>query len=135
MIKPTLAEDYSTARGILKLACSLVGQSCESLEKQIQIEGLINKSRQYRLNFDIAKITCIPNIFGVYDICLIEFNDIKDSSVCYDACNNQFKYIDTHLWFDNDTLIQFYTTKNGTRSFRICLKPLYSKDRVLNLAD
>lgn len=119
-----------SAEEILDLVYSIIGKAFDSLEKKISGIGIpySEKKNIYKIQFPSFTITCIPNIFNIYDICLIEFDSIKDSSAFYNFCDLKFKSEDTHIWFDKDILIQFYTNQAGTRSFRFCLKPLCNKE-------
>ncbi|MDU1903574.1 MAG: hypothetical protein E6772_02215 [Dysgonomonas sp.] len=122
-----------SANEILDLVYSIVGKSFTSLKKRFpdnEKSGSISEQRIYKFQSETATITCIPNIFDIFDICLVEFNNIQDSSEFYESCNAKFKNVDTHVWFDDETLIQFYTNQVGTRSFRFCLKPLCDKEEA-----
>lgn len=122
---PALPSTQSSASEILRFARSLIGHCFVTIEEEyLMSEDFKAPSRQCKLHFDIASITCITNIFNICDICLIEFNNLKDSSVCYELCNSLFNNIAPHSWLDEGALIQFYTNYMGVKSFRLCLEPL-----------
>jgi len=122
---PNLPSNQSSVPEILRFARSLIGQYFETIEEEYLVYGITKApSRQCKLRFDIANVTCITNIFNICDICLIEFNNLKDSSTCYELCDVMFNNIAPHSWLDKGALIQFYTNYMGVKSFRLCLEPL-----------
>lgn len=128
---PSLTSKYP-ANEILDLVYSLIGKTFDSFEQFFSDNNInyIQEKRLYKIHLPQITITFIPNIFDICDICLIEFKNINDSSNFYESCNSRFKSVDTHVWFDKETLIQFYTNQVGTRSFRICLKPLCDEEQA-----
>jgi len=126
---PTLPSTQSTVNEILELIRSTLGVSRKTFEDAYpEVADNQRFPRQYFLNFEDAKVIFIYNIFDICDICLVEFSSIGKSSECYELCNKLFQRADIHLWFDDETLIQFYVNMAGNNSFRFCLQPLRSKE-------